>query len=92
MDSDLFAFRLSSVVLPYRAELETATETAIGYSKGRELDLGQPCLFVIKVYWDELLETLALARASRTQARKTEKRNLGFSQGTYRTSTQRTIQ
>ena len=46
---------------------------------------------VVKVYRGDFLGTLALARAPRTQAKKTEKRNLGFSQGTYPTSAQRTI-
>ena len=46
----------------------------------------------IKVYRGDFLGTIALARAARTQASENRKINLGFSQGTYQTSAQPTIQ
>ena len=45
-----------------------------------------------KVYRGDFLGTLALARTLRTQATENRKINLGFTQGTYRTSAQCTIQ
>ena len=45
----------------------------------------------IKVYRGNFLGTLTLARALRPQAKKIEERTLGFSQGTYRTTVQRTV-
>ena len=45
----------------------------------------------IKVYRGDFLGTLTLARAPRAQAKKKEEINLGFSQGTYQTTAQRTV-
>ena len=56
-----------------------------------ESTCGIPLLLTFKLYWGDFLGTLALARTPRTQAKKIEKINLGFYQGTYRTSAQRTI-
>ena len=45
----------------------------------------------MKVYRSDFQGTLTLARAPCAQAKKIEERNLGFSQGTYQTTAQRSV-
>ena len=93
-------YTLQSIILPQLKKIYSRYKVICGCEccisdKSIHSSLLSWCDFylrrIIKVYQGDFLGTLALARAPRAQAKKIEKRNLEFSQGTYRTTAQRTI-